>query len=64
MLLRWQQGRRGVYFCGSYATPGNGHDLSLCSGMAAAVAAGATYPFEADAEAREDFGRLRRLMGL
>lgn len=64
MLLRFLQGRRGVYFCGSYATPGNGHDPSLCSGLAAAVAIGAAYPFEHDAEARADFDRLRALMGL
>jgi hypothetical protein len=30
MLLRLVQGQHGVYFCGSMATPGNGHDLSLC----------------------------------
>ena len=34
--LRWVQGRGGVYYCGSYTTPGNGHDLSLLSGLCAA----------------------------
>ena len=34
--LRWAQGRGGVYYCGSYTTPGNGHDLSLLSGLCAA----------------------------
>ena len=33
--LRWVQGRGGVYYCGSYTTPGNGHDLSLLSGLCA-----------------------------
>ena len=34
--LRWVQGRGGVYYCGSYTTPGNGHDLSLLSGLCVA----------------------------
>ena len=58
------QGRRGLYFCGSFATPGNGHDLSLCSGLAVACALGAAYPFADDASAAADFVRLRRLMGV
>ena len=45
-LLRYVQGRNGIYFCGSLATPGNGHDLSFCSGMAVAVKIGAEYPFQ------------------
>lgn len=32
------QGQHGVFYCGSYATPGNGHDLSHLSGLAAAAA--------------------------
>ena len=64
LMLRLVQGRRGLYFCGSYATPGNGHDLSLCSGLAVACALGAAYPFAKNAEAAADFSRLRRLMGL
>jgi predicted NAD/FAD-binding protein len=63
-LLRTAQGRRGLYFCGSYATPGNGHDLSLCSGLAVASALGARYPFADDEGAAADFARLRRLMGV
>ena len=35
-LLRVVQGgvgrQLGVYYCGSFTTPGNGHDLSFCSG--------------------------------
>ena len=46
------------------STPGNGHDLSLCSGFAAAAAIGADYPFAADADAAADFARLRGIMGL
>ena len=62
--LRAVQGRRGLYFCGSFATPGNGHDLSLCSGLAVACALGAAYPFEGDEGAAADLARLRRLMGV
>lgn len=63
-LLRFIQGRRGVYFCGSLATPGNGHDLSLCSGFAVAVAVGAKFPFEDSALCRSDLKKLSGLMGL
>jgi predicted NAD/FAD-binding protein len=64
LLLRLIQGRRNAYYCGSFATPGNGHDLSLLSGFAAAHAIGAQYPFAANPLALDDFTRLRRLMGL
>ena len=61
--LRWIQGRHGVYYCGSYSTPGNGHDLSLLSGLVAASAAcGAPYPFEETPGAARDFRLLRGLM--
>jgi len=62
LLWRFLQGKDGLYYCGSLATPGNGHDLSLLSGLVVAEAIGADYPFAADAEARADFERLRRLM--
>ena len=64
LLLRLLQGRRGAYYAGSMSTPGNGHDLSLCSGFAAAAAIGADYPFAADPDAAADFARLRGIMGL
>mmetsp|Transcript_15863 Transcript_15863/g.23888 ORF Transcript_15863/g.23888 Transcript_15863/m.23888 type:complete len:514 (+) Transcript_15863:33-1574(+) len=64
MGLRYIQGERGVYFCGSFATPGNGHDLSLCSGFAVADALGASYPFSDEADAKRDYNRLKRIMGL
>ena len=57
-------GRAAAALCpGSMSTPGNGHDLSLCSGFAAAAAIGADYPFAADADAAADFARLRGIMG-
>lgn len=64
VLLRLVQSRRGVYFASSFTTPGNGHDLSLLSGLCVAHAMGAAYPFEGHHDAKLDFLRLRRLMGL
>ena len=63
-VLQFIQGRRGVYFCGSLATPGNGHDLSLCSGLAVAHAIGAAYPFADTPLCASDFRKLWGLMGL
>jgi predicted NAD/FAD-binding protein len=63
-LLRFIQGRRGLYYCGSLATPGNGHDLSLLSGLAVARAIGANYPFAHDAVCTSDLDKLAGLMGL
>ena len=34
--LRFMQGESGLYYCSNYTTPGNGHDLSLLSGMSVA----------------------------
>lgn len=62
LLHRFLQGRDRLYYCGGLATPGNGHDLSLLSGLVVAERIGAPYPFSADAEARADFERLRRFM--
>ncbi len=64
VLLRWVQGRRRILYCGSFATPGNGHDLSLLSGLVVAHALGADYPFGSNAVARADFERMRGIMGL
>jgi hypothetical protein len=44
--------------------PDNQHDLSLLSGIACAVAMGATYPFADDRAATSDFKLLKRLLGL
>ncbi|CAF0922886.1 unnamed protein product [Didymodactylos carnosus] len=64
MLLRFVQGKQRMYFCGSYCTPGNGHDLSLLSGFVVAHVIGAPYPFEINSSAKRDFLRLQRIMGL
>ena len=69
------QGHHGAHFCGSYATPGNGHDLSLLSGIVVAsevirLSRGDTpdvlfYPFDAEYTkpgARSDFFKLRNFM--
>lgn len=60
--LRFLQGKRNVFYCGSYATPGNGHDLSLLSGLVVASRLGAHYPFSGHVLARRDFANLRRFM--
>ena len=63
MIISFFNGQHGVFFCGSFATPGNGHDLSLCSGLAVAAAIGAKYPFD-DPAAEDDLTRLRRILGV
>jgi predicted NAD/FAD-binding protein len=60
--LRALQGAHHLYYCGAYTTPGNGHDLSLLSGLVVASALGAPYPFANDPEANADFDLLRRQM--
>jgi predicted NAD/FAD-binding protein len=61
-LLRAIQGHASTYWCGSYATPGNGHDLSLLSGLVVANALGAEYPFARTPAALADFQRLSSFM--
>lgn len=61
-LVRLVQGQRRLHFAGSYATPGNGHDLSLLSGLVAAFALGAPYPFAGDDRAARDFVRMARFL--
>ena len=65
-LMRFVHDARhsNVVFCGSWTTPGNGHDLSLVSGIAAAHAVGAQYPFHSDASMCDEFRRARRVVGL
>ena len=73
--LTMLQGRCNAFYCGNYATPGNGHDLSLLSGVviadevarliAPSAAVGASYPFGSDVAKKgafEDFHRLHGLM--
>jgi len=62
-LLHLVQGRRGIYFCSNWTSPGNGHDLACTSGLCAASAIGASYPFE-DSEARRDHRDCRRFMNI
>lgn len=65
MALPLLQGRSGVYYCASYTTPGNGHDLSLLSGLAVAYQlSGGYYPFSETASpaARRDFELLKGLL--
>lgn len=65
MALPLLQGRHGAYYCASYTTPGNGHDLSFLSGLAVAYTlSGGYYPFEgtASSAARRDFELLKGLL--
>ncbi|MCA9619318.1 MAG: FAD-dependent oxidoreductase, partial [Myxococcales bacterium] len=61
MALRFVQGTSSTYYCGSWTTPGNGHDLSALSGLVVAAAVGAPYPFT-HPPARRDFDALSRFM--
>ena len=62
-LMRFVSYSDNVKFCASWTTPGNGHDLSLCSGIAAAHALGARYPFVKDRKMRDEFVRARVVIG-
>ncbi len=62
MLMRLLQGRHGIYYCGSFTTPEGGHDLSFLSGLVAARAIGADYPFENNASALADYQQMQRIM--
>ena len=64
LSLRLVQGKDGVYYCSNWTTPGNCHDMSLLSGIVCAHAIGAEYPFPDNKEAKNDFNRLRDLMGI
>jgi len=64
LMLRYAQGKDGIFYCANYTTPGNCHDMSLLSGLIAAHAIGAAYPFEEVKGAKADFGYLRTLMGI
>lgn len=68
LSLRLAQGRRGVYYCGNWTTPGNAHDPSCLSGLNVARAIGAEYPFTEKrgyrAEVEADLHRLNQLQGI
>lgn len=62
-MLHLVQGRRGVYYCSNWTSPGNGHDLACTSGLVAASAIGAAYPLKCE-EAKRDHRDCRRFMWL
>lgn len=63
LCLRAIQGRRGLYYCSGYTTPEGAHDLSFLSGLVAARALGADYPFDPKHTlALSDFHQMQRLM--
>ena len=62
-LIRFLQGKDGIHYCGTFTTPEGGHDLSFMSGLVAANAIGAPYPFSTDNQsAVEDFNQMQRMM--
>ena len=62
-MIRYLQGKNGMYYCGTFTTPEGGHDLSFMSGLVAAHAIGAPYPFpQSDPEAIADFHLMQRMM--
>ena len=62
-MMRFLQGRGGVHYCGTFTTPEGGHDLSFMSGLVAASAIGAPYPFpHDDPNGLADFNQMQRMM--
>jgi predicted NAD/FAD-binding protein len=62
-MMRFLQGKDGIHYCGTFTTPEGGHDLSFMSGLVAANAIGAPYPFRHDnASAVADFNQMQRMM--
>ncbi|MDH4282598.1 MAG: NAD(P)-binding protein [Myxococcales bacterium] len=62
-MMRFLQGKGGTYYCGTFTTPEGGHDLSFMSGLVAAHAIGAPYPFSRDnRSAVADFNQMQRIM--
>ena len=62
-MSRYLQGKDGIYYCGTFTTPEGAHDLSFMSGLVAAQAVGAPYPFSVDnREAVQDFRLMQRMM--
>lgn len=63
LLVRFIQGRRGIYYCGSFATPEGAHDISFLSGLVAARSLRAAYPFALDdSPAVADYHQMQRIM--
>ncbi len=62
-MSRYLQGKDGLYYCSTFTTPEGAHDLSFMSGLVAAQAVGAPYPFSVgNREAAEDFRLMQRMM--
>jgi len=62
-MMRFVQGKDGMHYCGTFTTPEGGHDLSFMSGLVAANAIGAPYPFSLDnPSAVADFNQMQRMM--
>jgi predicted NAD/FAD-binding protein len=62
-MSRYLQGKNGLYYCSTFTTPEGAHDLSFMSGLVAARAVGAPYPFSRDNEnAVADFQLMQRMM--
>ncbi len=62
-MIRFLQGKDGIHYCGTFTTPEGGHDLSFMSGLVAAHAIGAPYPFSQDnSDAAADFKQMQRMM--
>jgi predicted NAD/FAD-binding protein len=62
-MMRFLQGKDGIYYCGTFTTPEGGHDLSFMSGLVAAHVIGAPYPFSQDnSDAVADFKQMQRMM--
>jgi predicted NAD/FAD-binding protein len=60
---RYLQGKDGIYYCGTFTTPEGAHDLSFMSGLVAAQALGAPYPFaDSNPEALADFRLMQKMM--
>jgi predicted NAD/FAD-binding protein len=64
MAMPLLQGQSRASYCASYTTPGNGHDLSLLSGLVVARSLTGYYPFEDEAGVAErgDFDALAGIM--
>ena len=62
-LMKFLQGKGDLYYCGTFTTPEGGHDLSFMSGLVAASAIGAPYPFAGKSpNAVADFNQMQRMM--
>ncbi|MGD8605784.1 MAG: NAD(P)-binding protein [Myxococcales bacterium] len=62
-MVRFLQGKGGIFYCGTFTTPEGGHDLSFMSGLVAAQAVGAPYPLPRDnPHAIADFNQMQEIM--